>query len=137
MKTQASDHANSAASAGCDSRSALRLLLVVYLAVVMAVLLFRAAALRAAPAEDESADLILHHGQIVTVDENFTVVEAMAVRGEQIVKFGGNDEVLKLRGPKTSVVDLEGQDGAARLDRFACRIRPTLRSPSSTTRFPT
>ncbi len=65
--------------------------------------------LHAAPANDESADLILHHGQIVTVDPQFTIVEALAVRGERIVKVGGDDEVLKLRGPKTTVVDLDGR----------------------------
>jgi predicted amidohydrolase YtcJ len=60
-------------------------------------------------ARAENADLILHNGRIVTVDADFAIVEAMAVRGDRIIKVGGNAEVLKLRGERTEVVDLAGQ----------------------------
>jgi len=54
-------------------------------------------------------DLILHHGKIITVNQDFDVAEAVAVRGERILAVGRNDEILKLAGPKTRQVDLQGQ----------------------------
>ena len=57
----------------------------------------------------EPADLILHGGKIVTVDGQFSVQQAMAVRGDRIVKLGSNSEVLALRGDQTKVIDLAGK----------------------------
>lgn len=54
-------------------------------------------------------DLILHQGKIVTVDSAFSVAEAMAVEGDRIVQVGPSSEILKLRGPGTRLVDLEGK----------------------------
>ncbi|MBE3123363.1 MAG: amidohydrolase, partial [Planctomycetes bacterium] len=55
----------------------------------------------AAPSAEEAPDLILHHGKIVTVDPQFRIVEAMAVRGDRIVAVGASDPILRLAGPKT------------------------------------
>jgi predicted amidohydrolase YtcJ len=60
-----------------------------------------------APAQD--ADVVLHHGKIVTVDEKFTVAEALAVKGDRILAVGTNADVLKLAGPKTEKLDLKGK----------------------------
>src|SRR5262249_18441790 len=69
-----------------------------------------ASAARAAPAPPAApADLILHHAKIVTVDDRFSVRQALAVRGGKIARVGTNGEVLKLRGPHTEVVDLQGK----------------------------
>jgi len=57
----------------------------------------------------EEADLVLHHGKIVTVDGRFRIAQAMAVRGERILAVGSDEEVLKLSGPKTRRVDLAGK----------------------------
>ena len=57
----------------------------------------------------DPADLIVHHAKVVTVDPQFRIVEAIAVRGERIVAVGGDEDVLKLAGPKTKVIDLEGR----------------------------
>src|SRR4051812_10093707 len=54
-------------------------------------------------------NLILHHGKIVTVDERFSIQEAMAIEGNRIVQAGGNDEVLRLKGDQTKLLDLEGR----------------------------
>ena len=54
-------------------------------------------------------DLILHGGKIVTVDDKFSIAEAIAIRGERIVVVGKNDEVLKTKGEKTQVIDLAGK----------------------------
>ena len=65
------------------------------------------AATAAAPLAPTPPDLILHHGKIVTVDPQFRVVEAMAVRGDRILAVGASDEVLGLAGPKTERIDLD------------------------------
>ena len=57
----------------------------------------------------EEADLIFHHGKIVTVDPGFSIQQGMAVKGRQILLVGKDTAVLKLRGQKTKVVDLGGK----------------------------
>lgn len=54
-------------------------------------------------------DLILHNGRIVTVDRDFSIHEALAVRGDRIVRVGRNDDVLQSKGRATVVVDLGGK----------------------------
>jgi predicted amidohydrolase YtcJ len=61
------------------------------------------------PALAAEADLILHHGKVVTVDPAFSVHEALAIGGERILRVGSNAEVLKTRGPNTRLVDLAGK----------------------------
>lgn len=57
----------------------------------------------------ENADLILHHGKIVTVDKQFSIHQALAVRDGKILRVGDNQEVLKTKGPHTQLLDLEGK----------------------------
>src|SRR5688572_17709165 len=64
-------------------------------------------ALTASPAQE--ADLIVHHGKIVTVDRKFSVVEAMAVKDGLILRVGTDGEILTLKGPGTTVLDLGGK----------------------------
>jgi len=54
------------------------------------------------------ADRVYRGGPIVTVDPANRVVEAIAVRDGRIVAVGSEDEVLRLQGPATRVVDLGG-----------------------------
>ncbi len=54
-------------------------------------------------------DLIVHNGKIATVDDKFTLVEAIAVRGERIVAVGKNADLLKLAGPATKLLDVGGK----------------------------
>lgn len=55
------------------------------------------------------ADLIFHNAKIVTVDDAFSIQEAMAVRQDRILAVGSRDEVFETRGPGTEVIDLEGR----------------------------
>ncbi len=55
----------------------------------------------------ESADLVLHHGKIVTVDDGFSIHEAVVVRGGSIVDVGSNELVGRYRAAQT--VDLGGK----------------------------
>jgi len=61
------------------------------------------------PACALDADLVLHHGKIVTVDDKFTVAEGLAIKGDRILVVGTNADVLKLAGAKTEKIDLKGK----------------------------
>ena len=50
----------------------------------------------------QQADLILHGGKVVTVDAEFSIAEAIAVRGDRIVAVGADADVLALAGEKTT-----------------------------------
>jgi len=57
----------------------------------------------------QDADTILHNGKILTVDQQFSIAEAVAVRNDQIVAVGSSEEVLRLAGPDTLRIDLKGR----------------------------
>jgi predicted amidohydrolase YtcJ len=67
------------------------------------------ALLAAAPAGAAEADLILHHGKVVTVDPKFSIHEALAVKDGRILRVGTDADVLQTRGPRTEVLDLGGK----------------------------
>ncbi|MHB8520483.1 MAG: amidohydrolase [Limisphaerales bacterium] len=54
-------------------------------------------------------DLILHHGKIVTADSQFAVRQAIAIAGNRIAAVGDNDSILRLKGPSTTLFDLDGK----------------------------
>ncbi|QJX00358.1 amidohydrolase [Frigoriglobus tundricola] len=54
------------------------------------------------------ADLIVYNGQVLTVDAKFSIVQAGAVRDGKVAAVGTNGDVLKLKGPKTRVIDASG-----------------------------
>lgn len=56
-----------------------------------------------------AADLILHNGVIWTVDSKNSTAQALAIKDGKFVVVGSNREALKLRGPRTQVIDLRGQ----------------------------
>ena len=57
---------------------------------------------------DTKADLILYNGTIYAVDEDKNVFEGLASVNGRITALGSNDEIMKLRGNDTEVIDLEG-----------------------------
>lgn len=75
------------------------------------------------------ADYILKNGRIYTVNKDFAVAQAMAVKGQKIVAIGSDDEVLSAFR-SDSIVDLEGQpvypglfDGHSHFYRYALGLR--------------
>jgi predicted amidohydrolase YtcJ len=54
----------------------------------------------------EAADTLLVNGKIVTVDDRFTIAEALAIRNERIVAVGSTSEMEKFRGPSTRLIDV-------------------------------
>jgi predicted amidohydrolase YtcJ len=74
--------------------------------LVLALAIFAAAA---APARAQAPDTVLVNGKIVTVDDRFSVAQALAIRGERILKVGTTAEIEALKGPQTRVIDLSGR----------------------------
>ena len=75
--------------------------------VVLAV--FAGFALKAAQAPQAPADLVLINGQVLTVDANDTVAQALAVAGGKIIAVGTDAQVRQRIGSATQVVDLHGR----------------------------
>jgi len=61
------------------------------------------------PKPKETADLILINGNIYTVDSLQARAQAIAVKGERILKVGSNEDIRQLKGDSTQVIDLEGK----------------------------
>lgn len=55
------------------------------------------------------ADLIMLNGKILTIDNDFTITEAIAVRDGLVLATGSNADMLALAGPETEQVDLNGR----------------------------
>src|ERR1700694_247997 len=60
-------------------------------------------------AQPPAADLILSNGKIITVDERFSIAQAVAIRGNRIVATGTNQEITQMAGPNTRRMDLQGR----------------------------
>jgi predicted amidohydrolase YtcJ len=59
--------------------------------------------------DSAAADLILSNGKVVTVDDRFTIAQAVAVKRDRIVAVGSTPEIAKLAGPGTKTIDLMGR----------------------------
>ena len=59
--------------------------------------------------EPTFAEQVLHNGKVVTVDNAFSIVEALAIEGDRIVALGSNIEIEQHIGPDTRVLDLGGR----------------------------
>ena len=59
--------------------------------------------------QQNPADTILTNGKIITVDETFSIAQAVAVRGSRIVAVGTTQEISRLAGPATRRIDLRGR----------------------------
>jgi predicted amidohydrolase YtcJ len=70
-----------------------------------------ALAILAAPAaaQAQAPDTILLNGKVVTVDDRFTIAQALAIAGGRIVKVGSTAEIEALKGPSTRVIDVAGR----------------------------
>jgi predicted amidohydrolase YtcJ len=57
----------------------------------------------------QSAEAIIHHAKIYTVNAKQPWAEALAVQGDKIVAVGSEADIEKLRTPKTKMIDAGGQ----------------------------
>ncbi|NKJ07542.1 amidohydrolase [Rhizobium sp. SG741] len=59
--------------------------------------------------ENTTADLILHHGLIKTLDRTNPSASAVAIKDGKFLAVGHDAEVMALAGPGTRVIDLKGK----------------------------
>src|SRR5215470_15024651 len=85
------------------------------------------------------ADIVLLSGKVITVDDRFTIAEALAIKGERILAVGSNAEVEKHKGPLTRVVDLNRRTVIPGLidNHSASRRSTTIGSAAERALFPT
>ena len=57
----------------------------------------------------QTADTILTNGKIITVDQQFSIQEAVAVRDGKILSVGKTADIRKFAGPNTRLIDLQGR----------------------------
>ena len=80
------------------------------------------------------ADTIFVNGKILTVDKQFSIVEALAITDGKFSAVGRSKEVAELAGPATKILDLRGKtvvpgfiDGHAHMDREGLKhILPSM-----------
>jgi predicted amidohydrolase YtcJ len=53
------------------------------------------------------ADLILTNGKILTVDDEFKIAQAIAIKGDRIIAVGTSERISRFGGPATVQVDLQ------------------------------
>lgn len=58
--------------------------------------------------DDGPVDLIVNNARVYTADEDQSMAEAVAIRGNQILRVGSNREINRLRRPQTIVIDAKG-----------------------------
>ena len=61
------------------------------------------------PVFASEADLILYNGKIITVNSDFSIQQAMAVKGNHILQVGNNKDILRLKANTTKVLNLDGK----------------------------
>ncbi|MBU1099679.1 MAG: amidohydrolase [Bacteroidetes bacterium] len=57
----------------------------------------------------EIASLVLTNGKVITVDGNFSIHEAVAVKGSRIISVGSNQDINRYINQSTKVIDLQGK----------------------------
>jgi predicted amidohydrolase YtcJ len=55
------------------------------------------------------ADIILYNGKVITVDSNFTIAEAIAIKEGKIIAVGSNRQVEDYIGANTEKIDLNNR----------------------------
>ncbi len=75
----------------------------------LAVALASAGCMSGQTAEWATADMILTGGTVVTVDDDFTIAEALAIKDGQIIAVGTAAEVAARAGSGTRTIDLAGK----------------------------
>ncbi len=87
---------------------AARLTTYVVVAIVAATLI--AGLIVGAQRDDSSGpvDLIIHNARVYSAERTGAMADAVAVRGNQILRVGGEREIMRLRRPQTTVIDARG-----------------------------
>jgi predicted amidohydrolase YtcJ len=59
--------------------------------------------------QQAAVDTVLTNGKIITVDDRFSIAQAVAIRGDRFVAVGSNQDITRLAGPNTRRIDLGGK----------------------------
>ncbi|NNC63944.1 MAG: amidohydrolase family protein, partial [Gammaproteobacteria bacterium] len=57
----------------------------------------------------QAPDRVFYDGKILTVDEDFSIASAIAIRGDRIVAVGDTDTIRALADDDTEEIDLDGK----------------------------
>lgn len=87
-----------------------------FIAVIIAIFLARDGITAA------TADLILINGKIITVDAKDSIMQAIAISDGKILAVESNDEIRKLTGKNTRVIDLHGRTATPGLIDTHCHF---------------
>jgi predicted amidohydrolase YtcJ len=58
---------------------------------------------------EPSPDMIIINGKILTVDDQFSIVEAVAIKDEKIIALGSNSDISKQADGHTRIIDAAGK----------------------------
>jgi len=78
-------------------------------ATLMAGLLLAVAGAAMVRGQQAAVDTVLTNGKIITVDDRFSIAQAIAIRGDRFVAVGSNQDIARLAGPSTRRIDLGGK----------------------------
>ena len=78
------------------------------LLLALTLFIFTAGPLAAQIPDSLAPDLIIYNGKIITVDDNFSIQEAVAVKDGKIIAVDTANAVLALKGVNTRLLDLKG-----------------------------
>ena len=76
---------------------------------LMAGLLLAVAGAAMVRGQQTAVDTVLTNGKIITVDDRFSIAQAVAIRGDRFVAVGTNQDITRLAGPNTRRIDLGGK----------------------------
>ncbi len=80
----------------------------IIVAVIVSATLVAGLIVRAQRDDEGPVDLIVFNGRVFTGDDSGAFQEAIAVRGNRILRVGSNREIKRLRRAQTTVVDAHG-----------------------------
>ena len=63
----------------------------------------------AASKTDLAPDLVLIHGNVLTIDANDSIVQALAIKSGKIIAVGSDKDISRLISGKTHIIDLHGR----------------------------
>jgi predicted amidohydrolase YtcJ len=71
--------------------------------------LIAASLLLATPALAQPADMVLRGGKVITVDKDWRIAQAVAIKDGRFLAVGSNEEMAGRVGPNTQVIELAGK----------------------------
>jgi predicted amidohydrolase YtcJ len=84
--------------------------LATYLVVLIVAGTLIAGLIVGAQRDDDSGpvDLIIHNAKVYAADDLGSVADAVAIRGNKILRVGGEREIMRYKRPQTTVIDAKG-----------------------------